>query len=175
MSSRTVPPHLVDIYDTIKSAIVNRRQLIVMYGGLRREVCPHSLGWKGDHLACFAFQFGGFSRQPLPPKGQWRCLHLHQMSQLQVREGEWHTGPIDPQSSSCIDEFDAYVGFPQGAKELDQDPDVSPETVAALLPLVESLDGVIVEHIEDALQPLRLRIEELERQLARLREDHSDA
>lgn len=171
MSTRTVPPELLDIHTLVRAAIVGRKQLVLMYGGMRREVCPHSLGWKGDHLACFAFQFGGLSRQPMPAGGQWRCLHLHQMSRIELRDGPWHTGPIDPQSSSCIDEFDAYVGYPQGELPEDADPPLPPEVVAALLPLAQSMDQLIMGQVEQALEPLRARIVSLERAMARLADD----
>lgn len=35
------------------------------------------------------------------------------MSDVIVREGEWRTGPIDPHRSSCVDQFEAYAGFPE--------------------------------------------------------------
>lgn len=156
MSTREVPAHLGELFEAIKYAITNRRQLVLMYGGLRREVCPHSLGWKNDRLACFAFQFAGGSRQPLPPNGQWRCLHLHSMSEVSVREGDWHTGPIDPQSSSCIDDFEAYVGFPIGFSDLQEG-------------YSESIVALIAQRVDDAIEPLVQRIEELERQAHRHR------
>jgi hypothetical protein len=149
MTTRTVPPDLVERFETIRDAISNRLQVVLMYGGLRREICPHSLGWKGDHLSCFAYQFGGGSRQPLPPGGQWRCLHLHSMSGLTTREGEWHTGPVDPQTSPCIDDYEAYVGYPIGMGS------------RAVAP-AGSLDALIRQRIEEALDPLIRRIEDLE-------------
>ena len=166
MSSRTVPPHLVDLFETVKYAISHRRQLILMYGGFRREVCPHSLGWKNDRLSCFAFQFAGGSRQALPPRGQWRCLHLHSMSEVRTQEGEWHTGPIDPQSSSCVDEFEAYVGFPDMVG-LAIDDEINPALIEALTPLAESMDSLITHRINEALAPLLERIEALEQEIRR--------
>jgi len=167
MSSRPVPAHLLDIFDTLVFAIANRRQVVLRYGGLRREVCPHSLGWKGDHLSCFAYQFGGRSRRPLPKGGQWRCFHLHSMSELAVREGEWHTGPIDPQSSSCVDDFVAYVGFPSGVEEQEWTP-LDASIVAALQPIAETMDTLVVQHIGEAIAPLEARIAHLERTIARM-------
>jgi hypothetical protein len=164
MSSRTIPPHLVELFETVKFAIAHRRQLILMYGGFRREVCPHSLGWKNDHLSCFAYQFAGGSRKALPPGGQWRCLHLHSMSEVRTQEGEWHTGPIDPQSSSCVDEFEAYVGFPEMAG-MAIDEDINPALIEALTPLAESMDSLITHRIDEALAPLRRRIDVLEREI----------
>jgi hypothetical protein len=161
MSSRTVPPHLTRLFETVKYAIAHRRQLVMMYGGYRREVCPHSLGWKNDRLSCFAYQFAGGSRQKLPPGGQWRCLHLHSMSEVQVQEGDWHTGPIDPQSSSCVDDFEAYVGFPEMTGMASDD--LNPALIAFLTPLAESMDTLIAQRIDEALAPLLKRIEALER------------
>lgn len=169
MTSRTVPLHLVDLFEIITSAIVNKRQLILMYGGFRREVCPHSLGWKGDHLSCFAFQFAGGSRQPLPRNGQWRCLHLRSMSEVRIQDGEWHTGPIDPQRSSCVDDFEAYVGFPESRSGFLDDPDLDPVLVEALRPVAASLDMLIVQQIDAAVAPILARLEDLEVELALLR------
>jgi len=164
-TQRTVPPHLRDLFDTIRYAIAHRHQVVLMYGGLRREVCPHSLGWKGDTLSCFAYQFGGESRQPLPRGGQWRCLHLHSMSEVIVREGDWHTGPIDPQRSSCVDQFEAYVGYPEAIPGGFDDSATDPVLGDAYSPLVSALESVIGWRIDEALAPLHRRIEALEREL----------
>lgn len=167
MSTRTVPEPFRDLFRTITYAIAHRQQVVLMYGGLRREVCPHSLGWKGDTLSCFAYQFGGESRQPLPRGGQWRCLHLHSMSEVIVREGDWHTGPVDPQRSSCVDQFAAYVGFPEAIPGGFDDSSTDPVLGDAYSPLVDALESVIGWRIDEALAPLQRRIEALEHALAR--------
>ena len=35
-------------YELIKDAILNKRQVFAIYKGYRREMCPHTLGWKGN-------------------------------------------------------------------------------------------------------------------------------
>jgi len=109
MSKRTVPDELATVHATVRQAIVDRQQLLFVYEGHRREVCPHSLGWKENRLACFAFQFAGGSRTPLPPDGEWRCFHLDRMTEVHSRTGPWRTGPAIHLNSSCIDYFEASV------------------------------------------------------------------
>lgn len=157
MSSRTFPSHIVARVETIAHAIANRHQLVFGYGGYQREVCPHSLGWKGDSLSCFAWQFGGRSARGLPPGGQWRCLHVDRMRDLNERAGEWHSGKLDPQTSPCIDEYVAYVGFPIG-------------TGTHISPPEGSLDALIAQRIDAAIEPLVRRIEELEWEIEALGE-----
>lgn len=163
MSTRPIPNHLAERFDVISDAIAKRLQLVLDYGGYRREVCPHSIGWKGDHLSCFAWQFGGRSAHGLPPGGQWRCLHVETMRNVTSRPGEWHTGRLDPQTSPCIDDYVAYVGFPIGT--------------GAPLPATEgTIDALISQRIEDAIAPLVRRIEDLEWQLqARSSKEEGDS
>jgi hypothetical protein len=51
------------------------------------------LGYKKlGQEAVFAFQFGGDSTSRLPPQGDWRCFDLAGVTDVQLRDGQWHSG-----------------------------------------------------------------------------------
>jgi len=89
-------------YELIKQAILSRQQVIATYDGHRREMCPHVLGKskKGDRQALF-YQFGGRSSSGLPPCGEWRCIPISGLSNVSVREGEWHTATYS-REQTCV-------------------------------------------------------------------------
>jgi hypothetical protein len=43
-------------YDLFAEAIRTRRQILCMYGGYTRELCPHILGHSGGQEVTLAFQ-----------------------------------------------------------------------------------------------------------------------
>jgi len=59
-----------------RSAIAERKQVVCVYKGYYREVCPHVLGWKGGHPYVLVYQFGGGSSTGLPPGGEWWWLDI---------------------------------------------------------------------------------------------------
>jgi len=46
-----------EFYELLRRAIVERRQVVAVYDGLRRELCPHRLGTKNGRLQCLFYQF----------------------------------------------------------------------------------------------------------------------
>jgi hypothetical protein len=78
------------VYRIIWKAARARKQITCMYGGRYREACPHILGYKKlGQEAVFAFQFGGDTTSRLPPQGDWRCLDLAGVTEVQLRDGRW--------------------------------------------------------------------------------------
>jgi hypothetical protein len=79
----------------LRRAIQERRQVIATYQGRPREFCPHVLGTTKGEWVCLAYQFGGESSRPLVPgsDANWRCFKAHDLSNVTVRDGEWHTCP----------------------------------------------------------------------------------
>jgi hypothetical protein len=95
-----------------------REKLIVtaMYQGYERLMCPHVVGYKyekngGRRLNALLFQFAGGSKSGLPAGGQWRCIHLDELSGVRIAPGPWHTGPEHSQPQTCVDEVIAEVAY----------------------------------------------------------------
>jgi uncharacterized protein len=84
-------------------AILERRQVVCRYKGQRRELCPHILGHTKGAEVVLAYQFGGGSAGGLPPKGEWRCLYLSQIQDIELREGRWHSGSQHRTRQKCVD------------------------------------------------------------------------
>src|SRR5258708_7466556 len=62
------------VYSLLYQAIEEKKQVIAMYDGYLREMCPHVLGSKDGVRHVLSFQFSGVSSQGLPPGGQWKCM-----------------------------------------------------------------------------------------------------
>jgi hypothetical protein len=69
-----------------------RKQIVCMYGGYVRELCPIILGHSQGQEKALTYQFGGRSKSGLPPQGEWRCLWLSKVSDVQLRDGPWFAG-----------------------------------------------------------------------------------
>ena len=65
----------------------------------------------------FCYQFGGGSHSGLPmaPErmGEWRCLAVEKLSQVELRADAWHTEPRSPRQT-CIDAIDFDVDAQPG-------------------------------------------------------------
>jgi uncharacterized protein len=99
-----------DAFDLIKQAIAEKNLVSAIYHEKRRELCPHVLGWKADREHALFFQVGGESAKGLAITGSWRCLSLDELSELDIIEGEFRTGPgyyDNPQK--CVDKIEAQI------------------------------------------------------------------
>jgi hypothetical protein len=98
-----------EIYGLLHLAAARRQPVAATYDDLRRLLCPHVLGRKAGRLHMFCYQFGGGSHSGLPmaPEGmgEWRCLAVEKLSQVELRADAWHTEPRSPRQT-CIDEVD---------------------------------------------------------------------
>ena len=102
----------MDVYQTIRSAIQDRKQVVATYQGHVREMCPHVIGYGPTGIAqALFFQFAGGSSRGLPPGGMWRCLRLADLSDVETRNGEWHTGPRHSQPQTCVRQVDLEVDY----------------------------------------------------------------
>ena len=81
------------VYSLLYQAIEEKKQVIAMYDGYLREMCPHVLGSKDGVRHVLSFQFAGNSSQGFPAGGQWKCMDVDGLSNLSLREGLWFTGP----------------------------------------------------------------------------------
>lgn len=84
-------------------AILERRQIICAYKGRRRELCAHILGHTDGKEAALVFQFAGESKGGLPPGGEWRCLYLAEVAEVELRSGPWHSGGQHRKRQQCVD------------------------------------------------------------------------
>ncbi|KIU48093.1 MAG: hypothetical protein I4N50_06885, partial [Rhizobium sp.] len=77
-------------YTRFRNAILTEQQIVCVYDGRPRELCPHVIGHnKSGEEVVLAWQFAGASSGKLP---QWRCLRLANVSDIRLREGSWHEG-----------------------------------------------------------------------------------
>jgi hypothetical protein len=94
-----------DTYTLIRRAIIERRQVHARFDGRPRKLCPHVLGTRSGEARALFFQFAGFSSRGLSPGGDWRCLPLDRLSEVEIQDGPWRT-KAHSQPQSCIDEID---------------------------------------------------------------------
>jgi len=98
-------------YGTIRQAILAERQITCHYNGHHRELCPHILGHANGEEKLLAFQFGGESSKPLPRGGEWRCLVVANMRDVEERAGPWHAGSSHRKEQSCVVEVDLDINI----------------------------------------------------------------
>ena len=101
-------------YDLIREAILEHYQVLAMYGGHYREMCPHTLGTKRGRRHALLYQFGGTSSSGLGPPGSrnnWRCLDVNDLSEVRTQTGGWHTAPNHSRPQSCVDHIDVEVDY----------------------------------------------------------------
>ena len=96
-------------YELFREAMATRRQIVCVYRGRRREVCPVILGHSGGEEKALTYQFAGESNSRLPPNGEWRCLTLSMVSDIELRDGPWVTGGSHSASQSCVEVVDFDV------------------------------------------------------------------
>ena len=99
-----------DTYNLIRQAILNKQQVLGMYQGHRREMCPHAIGTKNGREKAILLQFGGTSSSGLgQPEDNWRCIFIDGLTDVSIRDGSWHTASNHSQPQTCIDEIDVEV------------------------------------------------------------------
>ena len=102
---------MATVFDLFVQAVREKKQVTCTYQMRRRELCVHAVGWKNGREQALSFQFAGESSKGLPPGGEWRCLDLGLVSNVQLRDGPWHTGLNHSQPQTCVDQIAAEVDF----------------------------------------------------------------
>lgn len=106
-------------YELFRAAMADRKQIVCTYNGLRREVCAVILGHSrtGEEKA-LTYQFGGDTSSTLPAGGEWRCLTLSKVGDVELRDGPWLSGDSHSASQSCVDvvDFDVNPQSPYSPK-----------------------------------------------------------
>jgi hypothetical protein len=84
-------------------AMRRRKQVVCVYQGHVREVCPVILGRTGLEEKALDFQFGGrTSEGPVTAPGQWKCLRLSLVEGATLRPGPWHAGTAHSTDEVCM-------------------------------------------------------------------------
>jgi hypothetical protein len=96
-------------YQSFAQAMAGRKQIVCEYEGHIRELCAIILGHSKGHEKALTFQFGGQSRSGLPPGGEWRCLWLAKVSNVQLRDGPWHAGRRHTEPQGCVEAVDLDI------------------------------------------------------------------
>ena len=97
------------VYDLFSQAMTGQKQIRCDYKGYPRELCPIILGHSQGREKALTYQFGGQSRSGLPRRGEWRCLWLDEVHNVQLRDGPWHTGNTHNRPQGCVDIVDLDV------------------------------------------------------------------
>lgn len=96
-------------YELIRDAISEKHQIIATYRGLRRELCPHTLGHTDGQERALFVQFGGESSRGLPEEGAWCCMDVTLLEGLEVLDGEWFTLDDHSRRQRCVQVVDVEV------------------------------------------------------------------
>lgn len=96
-------------YEFIAQAMSDRKQLLCIYDGYRREVCPAVLGHTKGAEKALVYQFAGESSQILPREGDWKCFDVAKMRDVELRQGPWHTGTLHQKAQNCVQEVDLDI------------------------------------------------------------------
>lgn len=102
----------MNIYDLLRQAILKKHPVVATYKGYVREMCPHVLGTKNGKEHCLFYQFGGQSSSGTIIPGSdnnWRCIPIHELMNVSIREGAWHTAHSHTKKQTCIDGVDVQV------------------------------------------------------------------
>jgi hypothetical protein len=94
-------------YALFRNAILNEQQVVCLYDGRVRELCPHIIGTnrRGEEVV-LAWQFAGESSGTLP---QWRCLKLANISKARPRDGRWHDGGSHQTTQTSVSVIDLDI------------------------------------------------------------------
>lgn len=96
-------------YQLIMQAMITRQQVLCMYGGFARAICPIILGHTAGRERVLAFQFAGGASSGLEAGGQWKCFDVADMSEVELRQGRWHAGRSHRQPQYCVAEVELDV------------------------------------------------------------------
>jgi len=76
-------------------------------------LCPHVIGKGKDGAAkALSLQFAGeTSSGSLPKGGEWRCMAVDEMLNVEVIAGDWHTLANHSRPQSCVKQVDVEVNY----------------------------------------------------------------
>lgn len=101
-------------YSLLRQAMLAGRPVLLNYKGHRRAVCAHVLGHKNGIPQVLTFQYGGGSSSGLPPGGEWRCMMVGNITDVEIIDGPWHTDDNHSRAQTCVDQVDMEIWVSQG-------------------------------------------------------------
>ena len=104
----------LSVYELVRHAIIEKKIVVATYKRRRREMCPHTLGSTNGKKQALFYQFAGDSERGLGPDGSdenWRCITLINLRDVELVEGEWHTGSGHSQPQTCVKRIDVEVAY----------------------------------------------------------------
>ncbi len=92
----------------IEKAMEERKSISAYYNRFFRKLSPYELGTKKGKYQCLFYQYGGESSSGIingKSKGNWRCLELNKLTQIQILEEPLHKPEIitHKRPSYCVD------------------------------------------------------------------------
>jgi hypothetical protein len=96
-------------YELIARAMAERQQVLCLYQGYPRALCPAILGHTKRQEYTLAYQFAGGASSGLPSEGQWKCLRVAEMANVELRHGQWYSGSQHGERQSCVEVVDLDV------------------------------------------------------------------
>lgn len=100
-----------EAYRLCREAILGEKQVVCVYQGFPRELCPVIIGHTGGAERLLAYQFAGGSKTGLPSGGQWKCLDLSQVENAELREGPWREGGRHKTPQTCVEDVDLDINI----------------------------------------------------------------
>lgn len=105
---------MINNYEVIKQAIINKSSISATYQGYHREMSPHVIGTKNGRKQALFYQFGGESSSGkiLPnSKSNWRCMPIDELSNVETSDQGWYTAENHGNAQSCVDTIDVEVTY----------------------------------------------------------------
>lgn len=96
-------------YALFARAMAERKQIVCVYDGCRRELCPIILGHSKGQEVALVYQFAGDSRSRVP---DWKCLRLAMATAVELREGPWRQDSGHHKRQTCVEIVDVDVNSP---------------------------------------------------------------
>lgn len=103
-----------DTLELVCEAIRSKKQIVAIYQGHERVMCPHAVGYKNGKLQGLFYQCGGSSSSGLSPVGSprnWRCIPLAAIQEVSMQEGEWATCSEHSSRQTCVDQVILEVEY----------------------------------------------------------------
>jgi hypothetical protein len=89
--------------------MAERQQVLCLYRGYPRALCPAILGHTKRRERTLAYQFAGQSSSGLAASGEWKCFQVAEMRNVELRDGEWRSGAQHSARQTCVEVVDLDV------------------------------------------------------------------
>lgn len=100
-----------ETYRLLREAMLGEKQVVCIYQGYRRELCPVIIGHTRGEERLLAYQFAGDSKSGLPPGWQWKCLDISQIEDAALRDGPWREGGRHKKPQTCVEDVDLDINI----------------------------------------------------------------